>query len=161
MRTTDMGDGKTFDIAMHNDGGIRADLDGGPITYAEMYAVLPFDNNLIGLDLTGAQIKEMLENGINNHGSEIQVSGLSFVYTLNKAQGRRVMEAVVKDEPLDPDRTYRAVTIDYLYSHPQYKRSLGQGTSVFYGGLCLDAVIEYIRAHSPIQSKVEHRIRKM
>jgi 2',3'-cyclic-nucleotide 2'-phosphodiesterase (5'-nucleotidase family) len=161
MRAADLGDGKAFDIALHNDGGIRADVDAGPITYAELYAVLPFDNSLVGVDLTGAQVKEMLEDGISDQGSEIQVSGLSFAYTVNKAPGRRVMEVLVGGQPLDPGRTYRVVTIDYLYSHPLYEDSLGQGEEVFYGGLCLDAVVDYVRTHSPVRPRLEQRIRRM
>ena len=161
MRGADLGDGVAFDIALHNDGGIRADVDAGPVTYAEMYAVLPFDNNLVGLDLTGAQVKEMIESGVNNQGSEIQVSGARFVYSLNKSAGRRVMEVTVGSAPLDLERTYRVATIDYLYTHPQYEDSLGQGTNVFYGGLCLDAVVDYIKAHSPVEPQTEGRIRKM
>jgi 5'-nucleotidase len=161
MRGADLGDGVAFDIALHNDGGIRADVDAGPVTYAEMYAVLPFDNNLVGLDLTGAQVKEMIESGVNNQGSEIQVSGARFVCSLIKLAGRRVMEVTVGGAPLDLERTYRVATIDYLYTHPQYEDSLGQGTNVFYGGLCLDAVVDYIKAHSPVEPQTEGRIRKM
>jgi len=136
-------------------------VDAGEITFAELYAVLPFDNNLVGLSLTGAQVKEMLENGINSHASEIQVSGLRFVYTLNKAQGRRVMEVLVNGETLQLERVYRVITIDYLYSHPQYEDSLGQGAEVFFGGLCLDAIRDYIGAHSPVAPRIEGRIQKM
>ena len=161
MHATDLGDGKAFDIAMHNDGGIRADLDAGSITYAEIYAVLPFDNILVGLDLSGAQVREMIENGIENQGSGIQVSGMQFTYSMNKARGRQVVDALVDGDKLDPERIYRVVTIDYLYTHPRYRLSLGQGTNVAYGGLCLDAVIDYIRAHSPVQPKVEKRIQKL
>jgi 5'-nucleotidase/UDP-sugar diphosphatase len=161
MRATDLGDGRTADIAMHNDGGIRADLDAGPITYAEIYAVLPFDNSLVGLDLTGAQVTEMIENGIGNYGSEIQVSGLQFTYSLNKPRGRRVMDVTVGEEKLAPERTYRVVTIDYLHTNPQFRLSLGEGTNVTYGGLCLDAVIDYIRVNSPVGPQVEGRIKKM
>ena len=56
-------------IALMNVGGVRASLDGGPkytegpgqITYAEAYDVAPFGNLLPTLDLTGAQIKAVLE----------------------------------------------------------------------------------------------------
>jgi 5'-nucleotidase/UDP-sugar diphosphatase len=161
MRATDLGDGRTADIAMHNDGGIRTDLDAGPITYAEIYAVLPFDNSLVGLDLTGAQVREMLENGLTNSGSQIQVSGLTFSYSLNKSNGRRVMDTFVGGERLDTERSYRVVTIDYLYTNPEYELSLGLGTNVTYGGLCLDAVIDHIRANSPVKPQVEGRIEKM
>ena len=161
MRTADLGDGKKADIALHNDGGIRADLNAGRITFAEMYAVLPFDNILVGLDLTGEQAKEMLENGISSHGSEVQVSGLRLVYSMNKARGRRVIEVEVGGEPLDRTRTYRVVTINYLSEHPQYEDSFGRGTEVTFGPLCLDAVIDYVRRHSPVQPKVEGRIQRM
>jgi 2',3'-cyclic-nucleotide 2'-phosphodiesterase (5'-nucleotidase family) len=161
MRGADLGDGLTFDIAMHNDGGIRADLDAGPITYAEIYAVLPFDNALVGLDLTGAQVREMLENGIEARGTDIQVSGMRFTYSMNKASGRRVVDVTVGGEKLDVERIYRVVTIDYLHTHPGYRLSLGRGTNVLYGGLCLDAVIDEIRARSPVRPQVEGRIQQV
>ena len=62
---------------------------------------------------------------------------------------------------VDKNRIYRVATIDYLYTHPSYKLSLGQGTDVAYGPLCLDVVIEYVRAHSPVHPKAEGRIRRM
>jgi 5'-nucleotidase len=71
------------------------------------------------------------------------------------------MDVTVDGEKLDPERTYRVVTIDYLHTNPQFRLSLGQGTNVTYGGLCLDAVIDYIRAHSPVRPQVEGRIKRM
>lgn len=160
MRAADLGDGKRSDIALHNDGGIRADLDAGPITYAELYAVLPFDNTLVGIDLTGAQVKDMLEQGINDSSSEIQISGLTFTYTMSRASGQRVTQVLVNGRPLDTQRTYRLTTINYLHTHTQYARSLGKGTDVTFGPLCLDAVGDYIRAHSPVHPQVEGRIQR-
>jgi 5'-nucleotidase/UDP-sugar diphosphatase len=160
MRAADLGDARPADIAVHNDGGIRASLDAGPITYAELYAVLPFDDTLVGLDLTGAQVRELLENGIDDHGTGIQVSGLALTYSMNKARGRRVMDVAVNGQPLDLERVYRVVTIDYLHTHPSYRLSLGLGQQVTYGGLCLDAVIEYVRAGSPVAPAVEGRMKR-
>jgi 5'-nucleotidase/UDP-sugar diphosphatase len=160
MRAADLGDGRPADVAVHNDGGIRASLDAGPVTYAELYAVLPFDNALVGLDLTGAQVRELIENGMDDQGTGIQVSGLAFTYSMNKPRGRRVMEVTAGGQPLDPERVYRVVTIDYLYTHPSYRLSLGLGKQITYGELCLDAVIDYVRANSPVSSTVEGRIRR-
>ena len=160
MRAADLGDGRRSDIALHNDGGIRADLDAGPITYAELYAVLPFDNTLVNLDLTGAQVKDMLEQGINDRASEIQVSGLSLTYTMTRAPGQQVTQVLVNGKPLDPQRIYRLATINYLYTHPQYERSLGQGTNVTFGPLCLDVVSDYVGTHSPVNPRVEGRIQR-
>jgi 5'-nucleotidase/UDP-sugar diphosphatase len=160
MRAADLGDSRPADVAVHNDGGIRASLDAGPITYAELYAVLPFDNTLVGLDLTGAQVRELIENGMDDRGTEIQVSGLAFTYSMSKPRGRRVMEVTIAGQPLDPERIYRVVTIDYLHTHPSYRLSLVLGKQVTHGGLCLDAVIDYVRANSPISPTVEGRIRR-
>ena len=44
-----------------NPGGVRADLDAGPVTYEEAFTVQPFANNLVTLDLTGAQLDCVLE----------------------------------------------------------------------------------------------------
>jgi len=161
MRAADLGDGRTFDLAVHNDGGIRASLDAGPITYADLYAVLPFDNSLVGLDLPGAQVRELLENGIDDQGTQIEVSGIRFTYSPNKARGRRVVDMTVNGEPVDSGRVYRVATIDYMHTNPKYRLSLGLGTGITYGGLCLDAVIDYVRAHSPVNPKTEGRIQRI
>lgn len=160
MRTADLGDGQMGDIALYNDGGIRTSLDAGPITYAELYAVLPFDNVLVGLDLTGAQIQTMIEDSINEQGSQIQVSGMQFTWSPGKKKGERVSQIMIGGWVLEPESVYRVVTVDYLYTHPQYERSLGQGTDLIYGELHLDAVIEYVTAHSPVAPQIEGRIRR-
>jgi len=43
--------------ALMNPGGVRADLDAGPVTYEEAFTVQPFANNLVTMDLTGAQLQ--------------------------------------------------------------------------------------------------------
>jgi 2',3'-cyclic-nucleotide 2'-phosphodiesterase (5'-nucleotidase family) len=160
MRAADLGDGHTCDVALYNDGGIRADLNAGPITYAELYSVLPFENSLIGLHLDGRQVRRMLEDGIGERGSEIQVSGLTFEYDPGGGPGKRVTEVQVGGVSLDPQRTYRVVTVDYLYTHSQFRGSLGKGVNVVYDGLHLDAVIDYVRAHSPVAPQAQGRIRR-
>ena len=59
---------------------------------------------------------------------------------------------------LDPARVYRVVTIDYMHTNRKYE-PLGSGANVITGGLCLDAVIDHIGAHSPVAPQVEGRMR--
>lgn len=47
-----------------NGGGIRTDLNAGEITMGEMYSIFPFDNTLVTMELTGAQLKEVLQHGL-------------------------------------------------------------------------------------------------
>lgn len=65
------------DFAFQNAGGLRADIDEGPITLEEIYAVLPFNNTLVTMELTGAQVMQVLEEGANSQYGTVQVSGLT------------------------------------------------------------------------------------
>ena len=85
----------------------------------------------------------------------------AYSYSMNKSRGRRVVSVAVGGAPLDPERTYRVVTLDYLHTHPSFRLSLGLGQGVTYGGLCLDAVIDHVRAHSPVSPQVEGRITQL
>ena len=53
------------DVAIANGGGIRAPLSAGDLTVGDMYTILPFDNQLVTLKVTGADLKLLIEHGIN------------------------------------------------------------------------------------------------
>ncbi len=53
-------------IALQNSGGVRIDLPAGNLTIGQVYTLLPFGNTLYELELTGAQIKLALEQGVGN-----------------------------------------------------------------------------------------------
>jgi 2',3'-cyclic-nucleotide 2'-phosphodiesterase (5'-nucleotidase family) len=106
------------DFAVTNSGGLRADLTcpasdnpddfcpaGAPansITRGQVLGVLPFGNVVVTLDLTGAELKEMLEAGVGDmpepSGAFPQVSGFCFTYDLGQPAGSRVTEAVRQAE---------------------------------------------------------------
>jgi 2',3'-cyclic-nucleotide 2'-phosphodiesterase (5'-nucleotidase family) len=159
MRAVGVGDGVPVDVAFHNNAGIRAGLPKGQITYGQLYDVLPFDNQLIAMDLTGAQLLRILEHSVSDRPGSLQVSGLSFRFDYSEPAGQRVREVTIEEEPLDPQRTYRVVTIDFLaYGGDGFKTFL-DGINLAYGDGEVWAVAEYIRSHSPVDPKVEGRIR--
>jgi 5'-nucleotidase/UDP-sugar diphosphatase len=158
MLAADLGDGSVPDIAMHNSGGIRAELPKGPVTYGQVYAVLPFDNQLIALDLTGEQVLRVLEHSIAARAGNMQVAGLTFRFTMAKPMGQRVEEVTVGGEPLDPARVYRVVTIDYLAAGGDGQETFLEGENPTYGDGEVWVLAEYIRAHSPVDARVERRM---
>jgi len=158
MLAAEMSDGRPADIAMHNNGGIRAGLPKGPITYGQLYAVLPFDNQLIALDLTGAQVLRILEHSVTERAGAMQVAGMAFSFRMANQAGRRVMEATVGGRPLDPERVYRVVTIDYLAGGGDGQDAFLEGANPSYGDQAAWAVAEYFRTHSPLDPKVEGRV---
>ena len=120
-------------------------------TYACPTKVHVSDGRATRIDLTEQNVADVCQRW---------KAQLDFVYHPDRGPGTRVSEVQVGGEPLDPERTYRVVTVDYLYTHPDFKSSLAKGSNVIYDGLHLDAVVEYVRAPSPIAPQVEGRIQR-
>jgi len=156
------------DIGLTNGGGIRASIDTGDITLREIYTVLPFDNVLVGVELTGAQILAALEHSVSAYpeqlGGFLQVSGLSFTYDATKPAGQRVVEVTVGGQPLDLNKVYRVATNDFLAAGGDgYEMFLGArqfyGSQLADGEFLRDVVAAYILEHGVIAPQVEGRIR--
>ena len=145
------------DVAFYNAAGIRASLKAGPVTYGELYQVLPFENSIVGVDLTGVQLKGVLEDASGSAG-RLQIGGGSWVYKFTNPAGSRVLEASIAGAPLDPNRVYHVATIDYLLLGGDGHTWFGKGSNVIYGDIEVDAVAAYMTAHSPLDPKVAGRI---
>jgi 5'-nucleotidase/UDP-sugar diphosphatase len=145
------------DVAFYNAAGVRAPLKAGPVTYGQLYAVLPFENTIVSVDLTGVQLKEVLEDASGRAG-RLQIGGGRWVYQFNNPAGQRVLEATIAGAPLDPKRVYHVATIDYLLLGGDGHTWFGKGTNITYGDIEVDAVAAYMTAHSPLDPKVEGRI---
>jgi 2',3'-cyclic-nucleotide 2'-phosphodiesterase (5'-nucleotidase family) len=91
------------DVAISNPGGFRADIPPGDITVASIVDVLPFENVILELELTGAQILHSLRCC-----ETMAVSGL-------ERRGTRVL-LTRTGRPLDPNVTYRVLINDYMHS---------------------------------------------
>lgn len=101
-------------VAFTNGGGLRTDLARGQLTYGQLYNLIPFDNVLVTLHLTGAQLKAVLEAGVSQAHELIQVSGLRFAWDAGKPAGQRVSDVTVGGQPLDLEASYSATTQDFL-----------------------------------------------
>lgn len=105
-------------IALQNGGGIRDSINIGPITQGEVLTVLPFNNDLVTITLTGQEIKEALENGVSQtpaaDGRFPHVSGMRFYYDSTQPVNQRVLRIEVKNgttyTPLDLNASYEVAT---------------------------------------------------
>ena len=108
------------DIALANGGGIRTEKHAGDLTYGDIADILPYDNNLWVVEVTGATIKELLRKNCSflpvEDGSFPQVSGLRFTARISDHSVYDI-EVLNKEtneyEPLDENKTYTISTIDY------------------------------------------------
>ena len=130
--------GKTFfgaDISFQNGGGVREDVALGDVSVGKIYNVLPFKNTLLRLDMTGAEVKATLEDAIdgviaqNNTGSYPYTGGLRWNVDFTQDKGQRLSQIQVRNatgqyENLDPNKTYKVITIDFLANGGDYYTTL-------------------------------------
>jgi 2',3'-cyclic-nucleotide 2'-phosphodiesterase (5'-nucleotidase family) len=95
------------DFVVLNMGGIRASLPSGTLTVGDVYRVMPFENELVVLELKAEDVLSVMEN-IAREGGE-GVSNISLV-----TRNGRVDSLLIGGEPLFLNRTYRVATMDYL-----------------------------------------------
>jgi 2',3'-cyclic-nucleotide 2'-phosphodiesterase (5'-nucleotidase family) len=145
------------EAAIQNNGGIRTTIPKGKITLEQVYMLLPFDNNLMTMDLTGAQIIDILEQNAKTEGM-LQVSGLKVVYDLAAAEGLRVKELAIGGKPADRSRTYRVTTNDFLAAGGDRFGMFREGKNAVIGDNVRDAFLDYLRKHSPVYPRTEGRI---
>lgn len=155
-------------IAITNGGGLRASIDGGPVSMGEVLSVLPFQNTVATFQLKGSDLLTALENGLGQieegAGRFPQVSGMKYSFDKSKPAGSRVVSVEVKEGdafvPLDPARTYGIASNNYM-------RAGGDGYSIFatagmnaydFGPNLELVVADYLAAHRPYQPYTDGRI---
>ena len=104
------------DVAVHNKGGIRTSLDAGAVTRRDLFELLPFDNTLVVLDVSGAELRETVRRAVEEREhSGIEVAGLRVVVADPDAPHSKLIAVQLADgTPLDPARRYRVATNSFL-----------------------------------------------
>lgn len=107
------------DIAIQNGGGIRAGLTAGDVTVGDIFAMLPFDNKVTLVEVTGQTVWDALENGVSGYpetyGQFPQVSGIKYTFDGSKPAGERIVSVTLPDgTPLDMDAWYTLACNDFM-----------------------------------------------
>ena len=101
-----------------NGGGIRDDATGAQFTKLDAYSMVPFANKVMKVSVTGAGIRQALEDGVarvaTQGGGFPQVSGMTYTYSPANPVGSRVGAITVGGAPLDPARVYTAAVTNYV-----------------------------------------------
>ncbi len=155
-------------IAFMNPGGIRADLPfnpGGQLTFADIFAVQPFGNDLVVLTLTGSEIETILKQQYQPSGNNIlQVSdGFEFTWRQPAGQPIEIIPGSVKldGQPLLPDARYRIVTNNFLAGGGDSFAGFKSGKDKLTVGSDLDALETYVKANSPLTGTNTGRIKRL
>ncbi len=110
------------DVALYNGGSIRAGrvFSPGPLTKRDVMAILPYENPIVKIEVTGATLRAALEHGVSRSAEEKepgrfpQVSGVRFTFDARKPAGSRVTSIEVGGQPLDDKKIYTLATNTFI-----------------------------------------------
>nr|WP_321451795.1 bifunctional UDP-sugar hydrolase/5'-nucleotidase [uncultured Carboxylicivirga sp.] len=124
------------DIAFTNRGGIRQDIPQGEITLNSIVSVLPFENEIIQLQLTGKQVKEMAL------ASDICMGGMTANGGFYLSDGT----------PIEDAKSYTVLTIDYLYVRDDYNFSKYDSDPIYTSTHYRDPLIDWLKSINTSES---------
>ena len=155
------------ELAFTNAGGIRNDLEAGPISYGTLYAVQPFGNEIVKITLSGAEVLELLEEQWSGAHAALpaflRCSGIRYVFDFRRTPGHRIVAAWDADNhPLDPARRYTVATNNFLTSgsggYPVLARA-GGAVDVESDIAALEAYVR--RQPGPVKFQMDGRLERV
>lgn len=152
-------------IAFMNSGGIRADLKAGELTYGDIFTVQPFSNVVVTQSLTGAQIKQALEQQWDRERPQVMPVSHGFYYEWDdsRAVGDKVIASSMKlnGKPIDMKKNYRVAANEFLATGGSRFSAFKQGKDRIYSLPDNEALMKYFKDNSPIQLPTDERIKKV
>jgi 2',3'-cyclic-nucleotide 2'-phosphodiesterase (5'-nucleotidase family) len=146
------------DIGLVNSGGLRKSMFAGTITKRDIWEMNPFGNTLVTFTLSGRQLLQMLEWQASKKGELMQISGLRYNYDPDAPDGKKVIEATTNGRGVDTQRSYTAVTNNFVAGHAKQLLGIEPGTITDLYAIDRDVLIDYVLRHGTISSTVEGRI---
>ncbi len=156
--------GRPVLLAVTNSGGLRKNIIApGDLRAMDIFELLPFENALIEMDLTGEQLLRLLS--VVTAGRDAQ-SGARVKYRLNEENNRPELVSAVlvdgegRETTIDPKATYRIVTIDYLLKLASGSYSiLQEGKNVKPLGVTIrDAIMDYVKAETTASRTIKPKL---
>ncbi len=153
-------------LAFTNPGGLRADLrtsgGDGTVAYVDAFASQPFGNTLVTLTITGAQLKQMLEQQWSARSSPAQPGrarmlqpsrGFSYAWRSSGSHGERIVADSMRlgGRAIESDQHYRVTVNNFLADGGDGFRVLREGTDRVGGPVDVDALTEYLREASALR----------
>lgn len=149
------------ELALVNASGVRIGLPAGEVRFKDAFTMMPFGNNLLVMSLTGAQLKAVLEQQFSSAAAKQAVlapsAGFTYAVDMSRPEGSRVTEMRLDGRAIDPARTYRVATNNYLAAGGDNLTAFKAGREVTDRGIVdIDAFVDWIgrTARPPVANRV-------
>ncbi|HEX2204888.1 MAG TPA: bifunctional UDP-sugar hydrolase/5'-nucleotidase [Longimicrobium sp.] len=135
------------DATLINNGSIRRDMPAGPITYGTLYELQPFQNELVRLEVTGAQLRAALENALSGDTPDAHLSGMTVTYDPAAPAGSRVRSVRLAGgrEVGDADRVTLGLS-EFIATGGDRYTSFLEGRMTRTGQVDLEAAVAYLQS---------------
>ncbi|HVM42828.1 MAG TPA: 5'-nucleotidase C-terminal domain-containing protein [Gemmatimonadales bacterium] len=147
------------DVAIVNNGGIRADLPAGTVTWGQLFEVVPFQNFVVRLRVTGAVLRSALEHAVGMAEARAHVSGIMVKVSPANPAGQRVTAVTLADGRPVLD------TATYTLAVPDFMAAGGSGFAMLRlpaentGVVDVEAFVTYLRSlPQPVRAPEEVRV---
>lgn len=156
--------GVAVDFAFMNGGGVRAELPKGEVTKEHIMTMLPFENYVYVITMKGSDLIEFFDfvaTVPQGAGAFAQVSKETrYTLTYDENKQGTIGNLTIGGQPIDPQKTYRMATNDYLAGGGDGYTVLTRNTDSFNTSMLLsDVVIEYVQTLSqPVSPVLDGRL---
>jgi len=158
-----LADNPGYELAITNSGGLRQDIDAGPVTVGELISAFPFPNTIVQLEMKGSGLRTVFEHGAALTNGITQVSkGVELVYDESRPIGSRIVKCVINGQPLSDEKTYKVLTSNFLADKGDGFSSFGDASFRKNTGVgMLEAMIKYLKRSPRYAPVLEGRIKKL
>jgi 5'-nucleotidase len=133
------GDSAKIDFCLLNNGGLRAQLPKGKISIGNVYEIMPFDNGLVVLTLSGEKTRQLFEYVVGSGGAPIAGARV-------KGKSKKIVELTIGGEKFDETKNYKVLTSDYLSSGGDKYNFFANPVKIeTLNYLLRDAIIDYMK----------------
>jgi 5'-nucleotidase len=155
-------------LALMNPGGVRAPLGGEgklQIVFEEVFSVQPFANQLVTMTLSGAQLVQLLEQGVRGtRARPLFVSrGFSYSWDSRRPPGERVLADSLRllGQPVRPGDAVRLTVNNFIADGGDDQSVLRQGSNRQPGPIDVDALEAYLKANPGLKPDTAARITRL
>jgi 2',3'-cyclic-nucleotide 2'-phosphodiesterase (5'-nucleotidase family) len=149
------------DVAIMNNGGIRADLPAGPVSYGRLYSVQPFGNRLVRLTVSGAVLLAALERVVADSTPDGHIAGVEIWYDPGRSPGQRIRRTrLANGRAIEGGRRYTLVVNSFMAAGGSGWDMLGDAPQEDQGE-DLDALVRYLSVVAqPVDAPAQPRIHR-
>ena len=149
--------GKT-DLGLVNTFGVRADIPAGPLTYGDLYKVMPFDNKVMKVSVRGTELRKLAEGALGDTVF-LQFSGAEIVYDPKAPAGQRLKSMKVGGVPVKYDQVYTITTLDFLVRAGRDFKTIDKQILEAPSVLVRDLLVQDVKSRGTISASTDGRLK--